>query len=108
VNQKGMYGGMQLILATGLDGVIIDFYYQKISSPEAKKFRDKDFTQQFHGLSLMDFYNGEDSDLAQIQDPSQNSSDDFNATLRGLRKSLILLDEFMLDSRYDEYFKKTR
>ena len=36
VNQKGEYGGMQLILATDPDGVIVSFYYQKISSPEAK------------------------------------------------------------------------
>ena len=41
VNQKGLYGGMQLILATDLDGKISEFYYQKISSPESAKFRNK-------------------------------------------------------------------
>ena len=46
-----------LILATDLEGVIVDFYYQKISSPEAKIFRDKKFTKQFKGLSILDFDN---------------------------------------------------
>ena len=31
VNQKGTYGGMQIILASDLEGKIIDFYYQKLS-----------------------------------------------------------------------------
>ena len=41
VNQKGLYGGMQLIMATDPEGRIKLFYYQKLSSPEAKKFREK-------------------------------------------------------------------
>jgi hypothetical protein len=37
VNQKGIYGTMQIILATDTEGRIIGYYYQKISSPEASK-----------------------------------------------------------------------
>lgn len=89
VNQKGTYGGMQLIVSTDLNGKILDFFYQKMSSPEAQKFMDKNFTRQFIGLTLEDFLKG---NLA-IKDPSKNSSEDFRATLRGLKKNLILLNE---------------
>lgn len=105
VNQKGMYGGMQIILATDLNGKIIDLYYQKISSPEARKFRDETFTQQFIGLTLIDFYSQDDLG-GQIKDPSEQSRDDFKATLRGIKKNLILLDKFILDNKYDNYFNK--
>jgi hypothetical protein len=100
VNQKGMFGGMQLILATDPEGTILDFYYQKLSSPEAKKFRSDGFTDQFTGLKLDDFLgkrgDGEPDRIAAIKDPSSESAEDFRATIRGIRKNLILLNEFML------------
>ena len=107
VNQKGMYGGMQLILATDLEGKIIRFYYQRISSPEAKRFKSKSFTNQFKGLTLADFYHHDatkgrrcpDDKIAKIKDPSKKSSEDFKATLRGIKKNLILLDEFILSNK---------
>ena len=102
VNQKGVYGGIQIILATDPNGVIIDFYYQKITSPESKKFKDEKFTKQFVGLSLADLYT---KDLnKKIKNPSKNSAGDFLATLRGTRKNLILHDEFNLKNKYDKYF----
>jgi len=104
VNQKGTYGGMQLILATDLEGKIVEFYYQKISSPESRKFRDKSFTKQFLGLTLEDFYKGK----LGIEDPSDKSHEDFEATLRGIKKNLILLDAFMLDNRYDLIYNNAK
>jgi len=102
VNQKGMYGGIQIILATDPNGVIIDCYYQKITSPESKKFKDKKFIKQFVSLSLADFYT---KDLKKkIKNPSKNSSGDWLATLRAIRKNLILHDEFKLKNKYDKYF----
>jgi len=92
VNQKGAYGGMQLILATDLKGRIIAFYYQKMSSPEAPKFFNKKFTDQFIGLTLEDFMKGN----IPATDPSSNSQQDFQATIRGLKKNLILLKELKL------------
>jgi hypothetical protein len=106
VNQKGTYGGMQLILATDPNGQIIDFYYQKITSPESKKFHDKKFTKQFVGLSLADFYSRDVSE--DIADPSQDSKDDYLATLRGIKKNLILQDEFKLENRYDKIYEKIK
>jgi hypothetical protein len=102
VNQKGTFGGMQLIITTDPNGVIMDFYYQKLSSPESQKFRDEKFTKQFVGLSLADFYT---TDMKEkIKDPSENSRDDYLATLRGIKKNLILADEFKLNNKYDKYF----
>jgi len=103
VNQRGAFGGMQLILATDPAGAVVDFYYQKLSSPEAASFRDEAFTGRFRGLTVRDF-EARDRDapdapaardsLDDIADPSEKSAEDFAATLRGVRKNLILLDEF--------------
>ena len=104
VNQKGLYGGIQLILATDLEGRIISFYYQRFSSPEAAKFRALSFTGQFKGLTLSDFY----EQNVVIEDPTGENHNDFKATLRGIKKNLILLDEFMLDKMYDKYYNEKR
>lgn len=95
VNQKAKFGGMQLIIATDLRGRIINFYYQKMSSPEAGKFMDTKFTSKFNGLALDDFIKGNLS----ISDPSANSPEDFRATLRGLKKNMILLDMLLLSQK---------
>lgn len=98
VNQKGSYGGMQLIMATDPGGKVILFYYQKLSSPEAEKFRDKSFTGQFAGLTLDDFYKSvePESTVSKIKNPTKDNHNDFRATMRGLKKNLILLNEFLL------------
>ena len=103
VNQKGRYGGMQLILATDTQGKIVDFYYQKLTSPESKKFRDTDFTRSFRGLSLLDFH--KDDLRNSIKNPSRNSHQDYLATIRGLKKNLILLDIFLFDRRLDAEYQ---
>jgi len=107
VNQKGMYGTIQIILATDPDGKIIGFYYQKISSPEAGKFRDNFFTSQFIGLTLVDFYKSDDPNgrVAAIKDPTEKNHKDFKATIRGTKKNLILLDTFLLNKRYEGSYR---
>ena len=101
VNQKGTYGTIQIILATDIEGRIIGFYYQKISSPEAEKFRNKSFIGQFPGLTLADFYRSDDPNgkVAAIKDPTEKNHEDFKATIRGTKKNLILLDTFMLNKK---------
>ena len=101
VNQKGIYGTIQIILATDTAGRIIGFYYQKISSPEAGAFRDKNFTDQFLGLNLSDFYKSSDPSgkVAVIKDPTEKNHEDFKATIRGTKKNLILLDTFILSKK---------
>ncbi len=109
VNQKGMYGGMQIILATDLEGKVLDFYYQKISSPEARRFRDKSFTDNFKGITLADFYSGDSGSgpgrIAKIMNPTERSHEDFKATLRSIKKNLILLDIFKLDRKHDSLIR---
>ncbi|MFA5117439.1 MAG: hypothetical protein WC695_01145 [Candidatus Omnitrophota bacterium] len=92
VNQKGKYGGMQLILSSDLDNKTIDFYFQKMSSPEAGKFMDKRFADQFKGLTLDNFM----KNSASIDDPTEKSHEDFKATLRGIKKNLILIRKLYL------------
>ena len=91
VNQKGKFGVLQLVIATDMEGRIKAFYYQKISSPESSKFRASAFTDQFKGLALDEF----PEKASKIADPSANSAEDFKATLRGIKKNLILLGEFL-------------
>ncbi|MBN2482830.1 MAG: hypothetical protein JXD21_01350 [Candidatus Omnitrophica bacterium] len=95
INQKGAYGGIQIILATDLEGNIVDFYYQRISSPQARYFRDESFTQQFIGLGLEDLYRQDM--LEKIKQPTPGETEDFFNTLRGIKKNLILLDAFYFD-----------
>ena len=112
MNQKGTFGGMQLILATDLDGKILSFYYQKLSSPDAKRFKNREFTKQFIGLTLADFYihrfkKGSAGDkIGKIESPSKEQVDDFKNTIRGILKNLIQLDAFHLNRKNDIIFKK--
>lgn len=107
VNQKGKYGGLQVFLALDPQGVIINQYFQKMTGAYAGKFRDKSFGLQFKGLGLKDFlqYNvvtgkiPAKSALNQIKNPAPSAFDDFNATLRGAKKNLILMDEFVFKQK---------
>jgi hypothetical protein len=82
VNQKGMYGGMQIILAVDKKGKILEFYYQKVSSPEDSKFKDAKFTNQFKNLTLADFLHHDamkgqpcpDDKIAKINPPTSSNT----------------------------------
>jgi hypothetical protein len=104
VNQKGQYGGMQIVLATDPQGVIQNWYYQRLARTDADKFRSDAFRKQFIGLSLKDFYT---RDLVnELKPPSQEGYGDFKATIRGMRKDLIYFDTFILGRYYDRYIPK--
>ena len=120
VNQKGKYGGMQLILAADPQGAIRAFYYQKLSTPDRQAFQAPAFTDQFKGLTLADFYyhqgytrlgqpNAKDK-VARIAPPadSEAARHDFAATLRGVMKDLILLDLFWLGDRSGAVFEQVQ
>lgn len=100
VNQKGQYGGIQVFLALDTKGVILNMYYQKMTNQAAKLFRSDNFTKQFIGLSMKDFasYNPstgkQEGSLAKIRNPAAKAEKDFKATLRGVKKNLILMQEF--------------
>jgi len=113
VNEKGQYGGIQVFVVLDLDGVIKGFYFQKLTSKYGKELRDPKFGEQFVGLTLKDFYTydvrtGKVSDASgveKIKNPVPEAEPDFKAALRGTKKNLILVDEFILGNKYLQYHK---
>lgn len=107
VNQKGVYGGIQVFLALDAGGSIKSFYIQKLTSRAAKELRSKEFGKQFEGLGLKDFepYDPaagkapEGSPAAGIRALTSKAGKDFNAVMRGVKKNLILMDEFVFSKK---------
>ncbi|GBR76451.1 hypothetical protein NO2_0993 [Candidatus Termititenax persephonae] len=104
INQKGKYGGLQVFLAYDTAGSIKHFYYQKLTSRQAAELRSPEFAAQFSGLSLQDFLNyavqtgsGGSSKVQAIKNPSPEDAADFQATLRAVKKNLILMDIFVFN-----------
>jgi hypothetical protein len=101
VNQKGIYGGIQIFLALDLDQRIKGFYIQKMSGQYAEKLRDAGFGKQFVGLTLDDFEKFDYKSLkgtgkaAEIKNPAPEAGWDFKYILRGTTKNLILVNEFI-------------
>jgi hypothetical protein len=101
VNQRGVYGGIQIFLVLDLDQRIKGFYIQKISGQHAGKFREPEFGKQFVGLTLDDFEKFDFKSLkgtgkaAEIKNPAPEAGYDFKYILRGTKKNLILVNEFM-------------
>jgi hypothetical protein len=101
VNQKGQFGGIQIFMAQDLTGRIKTFYIQKITGKTAGKFRDAKFCSKFVGLSLKDFDSYDPvtgkgtGKIAEITNPAPEMETDFHGVLRGLKKNLILMDEFV-------------
>jgi hypothetical protein len=101
VNQKGRYGGIQIFLVLDLDQRIRGFYIQKMSGEYAGKYRNAKFGKQFVGITLddfehFDFKSGKGTGkAAEIKNPAPEAGYDFKYILRGTKKNLILVDEFM-------------
>ncbi len=103
VNQKGKFGGMQVFLILDTQGGIQNFYFQKLTSKQAEQLRSVDFGKQFIGLNLEDFADydvaahtfPQTSKLARIKNPVPSETEDFYAALRGVKKNLILMDNFI-------------
>ena len=104
VNQKGQFGGIQVFVALDMEGRIKSFYIQKMTSQWAKKLRDPGFGRQFVGLTLKDFetydpVTGKGSGkVAEVRNPAPEAETDFRASLRALKKNLILMDEFVFSA----------
>lgn len=108
VNQKGRYGGIQAFLAIDGQGRILAFYFQRLTNNHARPLRSAEFGQQFIGLDLGDF-EGYDvvsgraapgSRIAALRNPAPAAEDDYRATLRSVKKNLILCDEFLLGNKF--------
>ena len=121
VNVPGKGGVIQVFLSTDpKSGEIRSFFFQRLESPVAKDLRKKDFRDQFKGLTLADWYkhdyyqaartiNGQDK-LSKIQAPalSGDGKVDYEASLRGIRKNLILLDIFFYNRRFEPFYERTK
>ncbi|GMO27451.1 MAG: hypothetical protein Ta2B_08130 [Termitinemataceae bacterium] len=106
INQKGQYGGLQVFLSYDAKGTIEGFYYQKMTNRKAAELRSLNFAKQFSGLTLADFqsYNpqtasGGSAKVSAIKNPSPDEPTDFNATLRAVKKNLILTDIFVFNKK---------
>lgn len=103
VNQKGKYGGIQVFLALDVNGVINNFYIQKVTSRKGGDFRSRSFGLQFIGIALNDFnaYDVQSGKTTRqgrvsgIRNSAPSEEDDFRAILRGAKKNLIIMDEFV-------------
>jgi hypothetical protein len=121
VNVPGKGGVIQVFLS--LDpktAEIRSFFYQRLESSAARQLRNKDFLKQFEKLTLADFYK---HDYYAAADP-KNKADrvgliqkleldaggqqDYEASLRGVRKNLVLLDFFIYDRRSEPFFERAR
>jgi hypothetical protein len=121
VNVPGKGGVIQVFLSMDPDTAEIrSFFFQRLESPAARQLRSKEFRVQFNGLTLGDFYKhdyyaavepGAKADkLAAIKPPPLDSSGqpDYEASLRGVRKNLILLDFFVFDRRFEPFFERAK
>lgn len=106
VNQKSLYGGMQVFLGYDPKGSIINFYYQKLTSRKAAELRSKEFGRQFSGLAFSDLKDydpktGKTSNprISAIKNPTPDDETDFKATFRAVKKNMILMDIFIFSKR---------
>lgn len=120
VNVPGRGGVIQVFVsADPATAAISKLFFQRLESPGGAALRSKETREQFAGLSLADFYKhdyyaavepGSASDkVAQLKPPAalpEAAKPDWDATLRGLRKNLILLDIFAFDRRHEPFYQR--
>src|SRR6185295_9258707 len=108
VNVPGKGGVIQVFLSMDPETAVIrSFFFQRLESTASRQLRSKEFRSQFEGLTLADFYKhdyyavaspGAKADkVGAIKAPALDPSGraDYEASLRGLRKNLVLLDFFV-------------
>jgi hypothetical protein len=121
VNVPGKGGVIQVFLATDSEnGAIRRFFFQRLESPAARALRDKGFRSKFEGLTLADFYKhdyyaaagkgGASDKVGDIPAPKMDAAGrpDYEASLRGIRKNLILLDIFVYGRRFEPFFERAK
>ncbi len=121
VNVPGKGGVIQVFLWTDPETAAIRrFFFQRLESPAAKGLRAKDFRAQFEGLTLADFYKhdyyaaaepgAEGDKVGRLRAPALDAAGkpDHEASLRGIRKNLVLLDFFVYGRRFEPFFERAR
>ncbi len=120
VNVPGRGGVLQIFLAVNPETAATErMFYQRLESPGGALLRNPATLSQFAGLSLADFYkhdyfaaadpgNGADK-VGRLVPPAnlpEAAQPDWAATLRGVRKNLILLDLFVFDERHEPFYQR--
>ena len=121
VNVPGKGGVIQVFLSLDpATAAIRSFFFQRLESPVARQLRSKEFRGQFTGLTLGDFYK---HDYYAAADPGAaadkvgavkappldpGGQPDYQASLRGIRKNLILLDFFVYSRRFEPFFERAQ
>lgn len=121
VNVPGKGGVIQVFLSMEpKTAEIRSFFFQRLESPAARQLRTKEFRTQFEGLTLADFYKhdyyavadprAKADKVAALKPPPLDASGrpDYDASLRGIRKNLILLDFFVYDRKSEPYFERAQ
>jgi len=121
VNVPGQGGLIQVFLSTDpTAGAIRRVFFQRLESRAARILRSKEFLDQFRDLTLADFYQHEyykvaepgnrKDRIAPIKNPvaDQKAKADFNASLRGVRKNLVLLDFFVYERKFEPVYEQAR
>jgi hypothetical protein len=121
VNVPGKGGVIQVFLSVDpVTAEIRNLFFQRLESPAARQLRSKEFRAQFAGLTLADFYKhdyyaaidpaAKTDRFAAIKPPEIDAAGkpDYDASLRGVRKNLILLDFFVFGRRFEPFFERAR
>lgn len=121
VNVPGKGGVIQIFLSVDVRTAAIQkFFFQRLESPAAELLRKKEFRDLFQGLALSDFYKhryyaqrhpSPKNDRVGKLMPSnlgESARPDYEATIRGVHKNLILLDFFAFDLKYEPFYEKTK
>lgn len=121
VTVPGEAGVIQIFIsADSATGTVSMVFYQRMESPVSRYLKKREFLRQFNGLTLADFYkhdylsvSGDESvtdKVGLVTNPLPDSLgiSDYNATIRGVRKNLILLDFFVYGRRNEPFFEKSR
>ena len=121
VNVPGKGGVIQVFISADPgNGEIKSFFFQRIESPAAKALKRKEFRAQFTGLTLADFYKHDYFAVAEptsdkdkvgriaAPDVGEAGKQDYQASLRGIRKNLILLDMFVYGLKYEPYYLRSQ
>lgn len=120
VNVPGRGGVVQVFVsADPTNAAIGKMFYQRLESPGGAALRAKAVREQFTGLSLADFYKHDyyaaadpasaADKVGRLQPPAglaEAAKPDWEATLRGLRKNLILLDIFAFERRHEPFYQR--
>lgn len=121
VNVPGKGGVIQVFLSTDpKTAQVRGLFFQRLESPAAKALRAKGFRAQFEGLTLADFYKhdyyaaaqpGAEADkVGRLKRPALGPEGlpDYEASLRGVRKNLIVLDFFVYGRRFEPFFERAK